>query len=242
MLIIDFYFVNHFPSMLMDSLAFLLIGFLAYRIYKKQEEKPKKWKVFIVIIIGLFSFSFTLPVFEIFIKIPILPLGVWILYFIFRNKVEKWVAYRRFAWLGFFANFIFLASTFASIPFHNLLYPGSEITTYIAETGDLSIITLHPSAREATINQLILNQQIQTMKSKTIDSDGWYSEIVHMEDSLGRRVERFPYQLAGTFPKWGSALNNTVYVEKDGKGLLVTTPEKQLYFRSEKSLLTVGKE
>lgn len=132
MLIIDFYFVNHFPSMLMDSLAFLLIGFLAYRIYKKQEEKPKRWKVFIVIIIGLFSFSFTLPVFDTFIKIPILPVGVGILYFIFRNKVEKWVAYRRFAWLGFLANFIFLAATFASFPLQHALYPVNESSTYLA--------------------------------------------------------------------------------------------------------------
>ncbi|WP_158674391.1 MULTISPECIES: hypothetical protein [Lysinibacillus] len=34
-----------------------IIVYLAYRIYKKQTTKPKLWKVLIVLIVGLFSFS-----------------------------------------------------------------------------------------------------------------------------------------------------------------------------------------
>ncbi|MFE1245029.1 hypothetical protein ACFW35_12930 [Fictibacillus sp. NPDC058756] len=239
MLIIKFYFVNHFPSMLMDILAFIVIGVLAYRIYKKQKEKPKKEKAFIVIIVGLFSFSITMPGFDAFVKIPILPLGVWILYFIYRNKVEKWVKYRRFAWLGFIANFIFLAATFMSIPIQNTLYPENEITTYIANKENIQLIKLHPSARDAEIKKEVLNKQLSNMNRKTIDSDEWYQQI-EIIDVPNERVERFPYQLAGTKPKWGSALNNTVYIEKDGKGLLITTPEKQIYYRSEETLLSEG--
>jgi hypothetical protein len=226
--------------MLMNILAIIAIGVLAYRIYKKQDEKPKKWKAFIVIIVGLFSFSFTMPVFDTFVKIPILPLGVSILYFILRNKVEKWVVYRRFVWLGFFANFIFLTATFMAIPIQNALYPENEITTYIANKEDIELIKLYPSASDAEIKKDVLNKQLSKMKRNTIDSDEWYKKIEIIDVEPNERVERFPYLLAGTKPKWGSALNNTVYIEKDGKGLLITTPEKQLYYRSEKSLLSEG--
>jgi hypothetical protein len=238
-LIIDFYFVNHFPSMLMDSLAFLLIGFLAYRIYKKQEGKPMKWKVFIVIIIGLFSFSFTLPVFETFVKIPILPLGVWILYFIFRNKVEKWVAYRRFAWLGFFANFIFLAATFLSYPIQTALYPENEVSTYLADVEAAKLVNIHPSAERQTLNKESLTKQINTMKNQRIPSEKWYyNSIVDVEPK--EREERFPYQLTGIKTKWGSGTNTIIYVEDHGKGLLVLTQNKQFYYRADSSILEGG--
>jgi hypothetical protein len=223
--------------MLMDTLAIIVIGFIAYRIYKKRDEKPKKWKVFIVMLVGLFSFSFTLPFSDTFVRIPVLPLGVWILYFIFRNKVEKWVAYRRFAWLGFFANFIFLAAAFISIPIEQALYPENELTTYIGDLEEVGSIKLHPSARNATIKEDVLKENLQTMKRETIESNGWYNDIVNSDVEPKSRIERFPYQLIGTVPKWGSALTSTVYIEKDGKGLLLTTPKKQLYFRSETSFI-----
>jgi hypothetical protein len=225
--------------MLMEILAIIAIGVFAYRIYKKQEEKPMKWKAFIVIIVGLFSFSITVPGFDAFVKIPILPLGVWILYFICRNKVEKWVKYRRFAWLGFIANFIFLAATFISFPIQNVLYPDNEITTYIENKENIELIKLHPSAREAEIKKDVLNKQLSKMKRNNIDSDEWYQQIEMIDaEPPNERVERFPYLLSGTKPKWGSALNNTVYVEKDGKGLLITTPKEQLYYRSGVSFIT----
>jgi hypothetical protein len=226
--------------MLMDTLAISVIGFIAYRIYKKRDEKPKKWKVFIVMLVGLFSFSFTLPFSDTFVRIPILPLGVWILYFIFRNKMEKWVAYRRFAWLGFLANFIFLAATFVSIPIQNALYPENELTTYMDNLEEVGLIKLHPSARNAVIKEDVLKEHMYTMKRKTIESDDWYNDIVNVDVEPKNRIERFPYQLVGTVPKWGSALTSTIYIEKDGKGLLLTTPKKQLYFRSASSFIKEG--
>lgn len=217
----------------------IAIGVLAYRIYKKQEDKPKKWKAFIVIIIGLFSFSFTVPAFDTFIKIPILPLGVWILFFIYRNKVEKWVKYRRFAWLGFIANFIFLASTFVSIPIENALYPENEITTYLADVEAAHLVNIHPSGDEIKLNKKILKNQLNTMKKEPIPSEDWYyNSIVEIEPK--DRKERFPYQLTGTKTKWGSGTNAIIYIEEDGKGLLVLTQNKQHFYRAHTSILEGG--
>lgn len=239
-MIIKFYFANHFPSMVMDILAMIVIGVLAYRSYKKQEEKPKKWKVFIVIIVGLFSFSFTLPVFDTSVKIPILPLGVWFLYFIYRNKVEKWVRYRRFAWLGFFANFIFLAAAFLSYPLQSALYPENELSTYMANVKEAKIVSTHPSAKKQQLNKKSLESQINTMKKDSIPSEEWYyNTVVNVEPA--DRKERFPYQLTGTETKWGSGTSAVIYVEEDGKGLLVWTPTKQLYYRADSSILKGGK-
>jgi hypothetical protein len=226
--------------MLMDILAIIAIGVLAYRIYKKQEEKPKKWKAFIVIIVGLFSFSITVPGFDAFVKIPILPLGVWILYFIYRNKVEKWVRYRRFAWLGFFANFIFLAATFLSYPFQSALYPENKLTTYMATVKEAKLVNIHPSAKNQQLNKNSLEKQINTMKKDSIPSEEWYyNTVVNVEPE--DRKERFPYQLTGTETKWGSGTSAVIYVEEDGKGLLVWTPTKQLYYRADSSILKGGK-
>ena len=37
--------------------------------------------------------------------------------------------------------------------------------------------------------------------------------------------------------KWGSGLHTIIYIENDGKGILISTPQEQLYFRSEDSLI-----
>ena len=61
--------------------------------------------------------------------------------------------------------------------------------------------------------------------------------------SAGRnnaRKERFPYLLTGTKPKWGSGIPTLNFLEKDGKGILITTPKRQLYFRAEQTLLERG--
>ena len=97
-------------------LAWSSIIFLAYRVYKKQSVRPKVWKILLVMFVGLFSFSINWNMFDTMVKFPILPLGVWILYFILKGREERWQTYRSFAWLGFWANFIFLASTLIAIP------------------------------------------------------------------------------------------------------------------------------
>ena len=58
-------------------LAWCVIAFIAYSLYNRQSDKPEIWKVLVVILVGLFSFSFNTEMFGTVIKISILPLGVW---------------------------------------------------------------------------------------------------------------------------------------------------------------------
>lgn len=109
------------------------IGIFAYRMMKKQAVKPKIWKVLVCVLVGVFSFSINLPpIGETPIKIAILPLGVWILYAFLKRKEGRWQSYRPFAWLGFFANFIFLAAALLSVPVQHSIYPENELSTYIS--------------------------------------------------------------------------------------------------------------
>jgi hypothetical protein len=190
----------------------------------------------IVIFVGFFSFSINWNMFDTAFKLSILPLGVWILYFLFKRKGERWQIYRHFVWIGFWANYIFLASILIAIPVHHMAYPKDEPTTYISSIEDASIITIHPSAKDQSLNKKSLLKQLHTMRQETIYSDQWY-EDTYMNTESNNRNERFPYQLIGTSSKWGSDLHTIIYVEDDGKGILLSTPQKQLYFRSEDSFI-----
>ncbi|HHW36271.1 MAG TPA: hypothetical protein GXX18_03115 [Bacillales bacterium] len=233
---INFGFTFNAIAILTGIFAWGVIAFFTYRIYKKQIEKPKIWKIIIVIFVGIFSFSINWNMFDTMLKFPILPLGVWILYFVLKGKDERWQTYRSFAWLGFWANFLFLASTLFAIPIHQAVYPKDEPTTYISNIENASIINIHPSAKEQSLNKESLLKQLQTMKQETIYSDQWY-EDTYMNAESNKRSERFPYQLIGTSSKWGSGLHTIIFIEDDGKGILLSTPKKQLYFRSEDSLI-----
>lgn len=212
------------------------ILFWAYRVYKNQSDKPKMWKMLIVMIVGLFSFSIKFNMFQSIIRIALLPLGVWILYFFLKRKEERWQRYRPFAWIGFWANFIFLVSTLLTLPTHHLIYPKEELSTYISNVGEAAIVTIHPSGNEQSVVKDSLLNQLNTMKQQEINSIQWYQDTV-MDTETNERKERFPYQLVGTLPKWGSGLHAIIYIEEDGKGILLSTPKEQLYFRSEMSLL-----
>ncbi|WP_240335224.1 hypothetical protein [Paraliobacillus sediminis] len=116
---------------LMGLLAWMVIGFIAYRIYKKQAVGLRVWKIVFVILVGLFSFSINWNAFDTLIKIPILPLGVWVLYAVLKRKEGRWQNYRLFAWLGFWSNFIFLISSLISIPIQQVVYPPDQPSTYL---------------------------------------------------------------------------------------------------------------
>ena len=237
-MIINYDFTVNAIAILTGILAWSVIGFFAYRIYKKQMVKPKVWKILIVLFVGLFSFSINWAMFDTIFKLPILPLGVWILYFVLKGKEERWQTYRSFAWLGFLANFIFLLLTLVSIPVHHALYPKNEPSTFISNVENASIITIHPSAKERSLNKESLMKQLQALRQETIYSDQWYTET-YMNAESTIRNERFPYQLIDTKAKWGSGLNTIIYIEDDGKGILISTPKNQLYFRSEDSVIKV---
>lgn len=215
--------------------AWGVILFLSYRVYKNQVLKPKLWKMIIVLLVGLFSFSFNFNMFETMIRIPILPLGVWILY-LFNGKKEGWKLYRPYAWIGFLVNFIFLAASFIAIPINHAIYPENDPTTYISNIENASLIKTHPSAKNYSFNKAKFLKQVNTLKEEQVLSQQWYQDT----DSK-MKIERFPYQLVGASPKFGSGLITIIYIENDGKGLLISTAKKQYYFHSDHLLIGGGK-
>ena len=117
-----------------------------------------------------------------------------------------------------------------------MVYPKDEPSTYISNVENASILNIHPSAKDRSLNKESLLNQLDTMRQETIFSDQWY-EDTYMNTESNKRNERFPYQLIGTSSKWGSGLETIIYIEDDGKGILLSTPQEQLYFRSEDSLI-----
>lgn len=231
---------NNVVEVSMTILAWCAIGLIAYRLYYKQSIKPKVWKVLVVLFIGLFSFSWTFNLFGSMIQFPLLPLGVWMLYAYFRKKDEKWQVYRPFAWFGFLANFIFLMCTLLTIPVFQILYPSHEPETYLSNLDQASIIPIHPSAAIKEVNKKDFLASIRDFSEESVHSMDWYY-AADMGDDSTQTQERFPYQLIGATPKWGSGLVSVVYIEEDGKGLLLSTAKEQLYFRFDDALIEGGK-
>ncbi|MDR6999039.1 hypothetical protein [Neobacillus niacini] len=219
----------------MGAFAWIIIGIIAYQIYKKHRVKPTTWKAIFVIFIGIFSFSINWNMYGTLIKFPILPLGVSILYWILRR--DSWQTYRPFAWLGFWANFIFLLISLGSGLVQQALYPQNNVSTFISNIDHASIMKIYSPANDDSLNKENLQIQLASMKQENIYSEQWYYSIMDSK----KKYERYPYQLIGTAPKFGSGLKALVYVENDGKGLLIITPQEQLYFRSKYSLLQGGK-
>lgn len=226
----------------LNSLAWGAIFILAMQIYRKQDVKPIIWKIIIVIFVGLFSFSINLPYMDQQIKLAILPLGVWILYGIYSRKEEgiSWDKYRKYAWLGFFANFIFLAASLISPLIHSAIFPANEISTYLSDINKGKIIHTHPSADSRVLDKDSLLVQLDDFKEESVYSEKWYYEAFEAAGELSKAEERFPYQLIGIEAKWGSGIDPMIFIEQDGKGILISTGQKQVYFRAENSLLKKG--
>ncbi|WP_277584555.1 hypothetical protein [Psychrobacillus antarcticus] len=217
----------------MIVLGWIVTGIIASRLYKTQLEKPAIWKIIVVLLIGLFTFSINLDFFGQVVQISILPLGVWILYWLLRKNKLTWEKYRLFAWLGFGANFILMIFLLVGILVNYLLYPRDDPSTYISNVEDAYIIKTHPTANEISLIKANLISSIHSAKQQDYYSDSWYNETF-MDPN--KTTERFPYMLANTFPKWGSGLSTTIYIENNGKGILITSQEKQLYYQTEQSL------
>ncbi|MCA1041335.1 hypothetical protein LCM00_17605 [Bacillus infantis] len=209
-------------------LAYAAVVIAAIVLYRKQDEKPKVLKVILVMIIGLFSFSINWQSDGLLIRLPILPLGVWILYFFSRGKEGRWAKYRRFAWLGFAANFALLAASLAAAMFYHAIYDTKDPAVYLSNVEKAEVVLLHPSAEKTVLRPGAL-METGTWTRENVDSEEWYREIT-MEET---RDERFPYLLSGAEPKWGSGLESVIYIEKDGRGILISGPDAQLYYRAE---------
>lgn len=229
---------NDYPSLITTSISFLIFGLLFYLIYRSQIEKTPIWKAVVVVLVGRLAFFLDIPILSQLVQFPILPLGVWVLYWIMKRKDngERWLRYRKFAWLGFWVNFVFLTVSLLTVPVHSFLFPADEASTYIAMTEHASLIVSHPSGETAAIKKTELGNQLGKMKESKIKSESWYYDIVHAEE----KNERFPYVLLGTEPKQGSGLKPIIFIEEDGKGLLITTGQEQHYFRSTVSVLAIG--
>lgn len=226
---------------LTELIAWVTIGFIAFHIYKKLTVKPRIWKLGLVILVGLFSFSINWTMFDTLIRISILPLGVWLLYAVLKGKEGRWQTYRGFAWLGFWANYIFMAATLISLPIHQAIYPPEKPSTYISDITNASVVTIHPTGNDTLLNKEALISQVDQLNQDRIMSEVWYGEIyMNVEDS-NKSNERFPYLLTDVKSKWGSGINSTIYIEEDGKGILISTADRQYYFRSDSSVLKEGR-
>lgn len=214
----------------MTVLSWSLLAYLIYRTYQKNGKLGKRRVAVITTLVGIFSFTFNFPLLGVVARIPLLPLGVWILYAIYKQKAGRWETYRTFAWLGFFANFIFIAALLAGVGLHGWLYPKDEAATYLADLSEAAIVKLHPSAEERMLNSKVLQDQHDQWERAAILNQAWYREASPSREG-GRSVERFPYLLAEVSSKWGSGVHAVIYIEKDGKGFLVDSGDQQHYFR-----------
>lgn len=226
----------------------ILIGAVCY-VYRKQTEKPVIWKMAIILYIGLFCFNFSFMISETPVKIAILPLGVWILILVFGKRKERWKVYRPFAWLGFFGNYIFLITTLLSTLVQSLLYPTNKVETFLAELNNPGILLIHPSGKQAVLNKELFIESLSSWEIGKMDTQQWYYESFpeikeeeweEEEQMPHQTMERFPYILLGATPKWGIGYESTIYMERDGKGMLISTEKGQYYFRSSESVLKGG--
>lgn len=218
-----------------------IILYVALKIAKKEQESYKSWKLFLVILVGLFSFSLTFSFQDMPVKIAILPLGVWILFAILRKREGAWKKYRKLAWLGFFSNYLFLVVSVVETPIHQWMYPPEQLSTYIGANSDLEIESLHPSGKQERHIIGQLQRALTDIESTPFFVDEWYNEA-YLNYEPPKVEERFPYLVVGHEPKWGSGIAASIYIERDGKGILVSTTKTQYYFRSQHSILKEGVE
>ncbi|WP_088070973.1 hypothetical protein [Gottfriedia luciferensis] len=104
---------HHVSTTMITLVNYIIFGLVLYWVYKTNDLKPKLWKAFLAMFLGLFVFSINFNFDQSYIEIPILPLGVWILLWICsrKNNQTRWAKYRRFAWAGFILRFIYLITT-----------------------------------------------------------------------------------------------------------------------------------
>ncbi|NIK71923.1 hypothetical protein [Paenibacillus sp. BK720] len=219
-------------------LGWLAVIGLLIRQSRKQERKLPIWKVLLAALAGLFSFSFKIPLLGQNVNIALLPLGLWVLYLFLRNR--SWPDYRKFAWIGFAANYLFLAMALLAGFIQDSLYDRNDPSTYLAHLEKAKLVAIHPSAREATFEEkLFANTLGEVTAADMSDTLEWHYESVR-EDGAYYRQERFPYALLGAEARWGSGLHAVVYLEADGMGLLLATQDRYYYYRSEKPMLKWG--
>lgn len=193
-------------SVFINLITWLALLILVFRIRKGEELKPIPIsKTILVFFIGLFSFSINLPFMGENVQLAILPLGVWILYWVLskRNEGKSWKKYRKYAWIGFLANFIFLLASVLSNIIDDQVYPKKTISTYIGDWSDASLIQTHPTGKAVKLDSDALSIKNFNFRLESIYSEQWYNETFM---DISKQEELFPYILTGTKPKWGSGI------------------------------------
>lgn len=237
---ITFALPNNIMYLAGEIIGWCIVLFLMIRRYKKQEKKPVIWKMIVVVWVGLISFSFNLQMFGQAAKLAILPLGVWFLYLFFRKR--SWHTYRRFAWLGFLANYIFLIVSLLFGAAHQAVYDKEDPSTFLADVRKAEIVGIHPAAQEVVFDSERFASMLDELQAGDMsDSADWYyqSTLDWYYESKHEyyQKERFAYALVGAKSSWGSGLHASVYIELDGKGLFISTSDRSYYYRSEKPLI-----
>ena len=212
-----------------------LIIYWVVRRYKRQERKPVIWKMIVVAAVGLFSFSITLELFGQTVKLAILPLGVWIVFIFYRSR--SWNVYRRFAWIGFIANYIFLVITLLAGFIHHAIYDQDKAATFLADVREAEVVGIHPSAKAVVFDPQRFDDLLGELQHGDLSSNAdWYMQSKHEHEPYYQQ-ERFPYALLGAESSWGSGLQAAVYVRDDGKGLLIVASDRTYYYLSEQPLI-----
>lgn len=220
--------------LIFNLLAWAVVIYLVYRNYRQLEKPLRIWQVAVVVWVGTLSFNFQFQVADTLLHLPVIPLGVFFLFVVLKGSQKGWKAYRSLAWLGFKTNFIFLAAALLAIPIHAFIYPKDDPSTYLADVENAYVVPIHPSSNNQSLNMEQLKQQVTRMKrSIDVHHDHWF-------DTYYGSDERFPYQLMGTRSKWGSGLAPVIYVEQNGQGLLMVTPNRSYYFRAQASFMEKG--
>ncbi|TVX92480.1 hypothetical protein [Paenibacillus agilis] len=217
------------------TLGWLSLLIIAIYMYRKQQDKSLKiWVIALIIYIGMFSFSFSFTFNQESLKLAILPLGVWFLLIVLPQSSKD--RYRPYAWLGFCANYLFLFITILISFIHDGMYPKTNPATFISNLDDADLIAIHPSAQPAEFNKKRLQEQLEQLTAAEMQVIEWHRQSTVETEEYYQR-ERFPYLLVGVKASRGSGLSSTVHIENDGKGLLLTTPNQQLYYRVGETLL-----
>ncbi len=160
---------------LMTAIAWGILIIGAVFFIRRQKNPAPFWKAFFVIIVGVFTISYTFEPKGIMVRIPILPLGVWILYFILRRENGRWERYRRFAWFGFAGNILLAIMSLAAIPLSSIVYPPDSPTTYLSNPQEVSILKSHPAGSEVSLDHKKLVEQLEGMKQAQPDGESWYT-------------------------------------------------------------------
>ena len=225
-------------SIILIICSWAAIGLLFFKVYKKGEQL-QIWKALVFLFIGMFTFNISLEWWDLPFRIPVIPLGLGILYAFFgrEGRRESWQRYRRFAWIGFYSTFFFLAAALLQKPLDGWLYPKDTMSTYISDVNQMEVIGIHPDAKRVSLNKGSLQQALQKADPRPFDVEAVYNEVF---DGNGKH-ERFPYLISGAIPKRGSGMEAIIYIEEDGRGFLISPSDgRQLYFRTEETVLMEG--